>query len=377
MAAAVTGEGALRRAYTRSMPAVLRPLPLLEESMTDVQLQWEEVLEEIMEDEVATSSVHAAVQRVERLASQLKAIKQELLPQMKHFPHHEAASELSFLQYCSRSARAHAIGDPRTRDVVQGEQTRATRLAACVWVWSVCVGTILNDMELISSSLSFAASTGLLDNLTEEVRHAEANAFFLGKIACDEPTLSDADILLACQLFYHLFTGDDAAAELVFCRVMSLLDDCEERDDGKECRGCMLSRLARLAEWVASEDYAALQAFMKPDFPTGGDASYSLPPLIFFFTQVMLDMVVHRQLLQRSFQNAWRPVINVDKPVRCNLRSASSGARMTPSCDASWLSTATKKRLRACSMFRRESLPPRAPWPVPEALVDSCFRMEW
>ncbi|ESL05712.1 hypothetical protein TRSC58_06629 [Trypanosoma rangeli SC58] len=377
MAEAATGDGALRRAYTRSMPAVLRPLSLLEESMADVQLQWEEIIEGVMMEDAVVSSVHAAVRRVERLASQLKAIKQELLPLMKHFSHHKEDSQQSFLRYCSSTVRAPASGDHTVRGVAQGKRTRTTRLAACVWVWSVCIGTILNDLELLSSSLSFAACEGLFDSPMEAVRNVEASAFFLGKTAGNEPTLSDGDVLLACQLLYHLFTGDDSAAELVLRRVMSLLGECEERHDGKECRGCMLNRLARIAEWVAAEDYGALQALMKLDLYTAGGAFHSLPPLVVYFTQMMLDTVVHRQLVQRHFQSAWRPVISVDEPVRAALQDVPLGATMTLSCGVSGTFSATTRRLRVCSLFRRESLPPRVPWPIPEALVDSCFRVEW
>ncbi|KAF8298560.1 hypothetical protein TcYC6_0072690 [Trypanosoma cruzi] len=370
-----TDDGGLRRAYTRSMPAVPRPLWLLEESMRDVQVQWEEIIEGVMVEDVSFSSVRAAVLHVERLASQLKAIKQELMPRLSHFSQKEEDSEQPFLRYCSCAAKPTVNGDNSICDLAQGEQTQAARLAARVWVWGVCVGTIMNDLELLSTSLSFAASTCLLEKFAEEVRLTEASTFFLGKDEGVASPLSDSDLLLACQLLYHLFTGDDAAAEIICHRVLSLIDDCEERDDGKECRGCILSRLVRIAECVAAEDYGALQVLMKVDFFTGVDTLCSLPPLIIFFTQMMLDTVVHRQLVQGCFQNVWRPVINVDRPARDESPSVPSEAMMNSFCSSSRLSFTTKRRLMTCCAVFRESLPPRVPWPIPEDLMDRCFRM--
>ncbi|EKF29971.1 dynein heavy chain, putative [Trypanosoma cruzi marinkellei] len=375
MADVTTDDGGLRRAYTRSVPAVLRPLCLLEKSMRDVQVQWEEIIEGVTVEDVSLSSGRAAMLRVERLASQLKAIKQELMPRLGHFSHQEEDSEQPFLRYCSCAARTTVNEDNSTCDVADGEQTQAVRLAARVWVWCVCVGTIMNDMELLSTSLSFAASTCLLDKFTEEVRLTEGSTFFLGKDEGVAFPLSDGDLLLACQLLYHLFTGDDAAAEIICHRVLSLIDECEERDDGKECKGCILSRLVRIAECVAAEDYGALQLLMKADFFTGVDTSCSLPPLIIFFTQMMLDTVVHRQLVQGCFQNVWRPVINVDRPARDESPSVPLQAMTTSPFASSRLSFTTKRRLMACCTVFRESLPPRVSWPIPEDLMDRCFRM--
>ncbi|KEG14122.1 putative dynein heavy chain [Trypanosoma grayi] len=364
-----TGSGVLRRAYTRSMPTTLRPLALLEESMADVRAQWHAVLAGISPDEENTPAieVRAALRQVERLASQLKAIKQELVPQINHVTSQDVSEE-SFLHYCTSAATAAALCG-----TTQHDRVRLTRLAACVWVWSVCVATVLNDLELLSGSLSFAATCGLFEGTVEEAitSEEEAYAFFFGKTASGATTLRDRDVMLVCELLYHLYTRNDAAAEVAVRRITELMDISGEPSAYHLYMEDVLDDVTRMAVWVATEDYGALNAFVTEAILAEKDGCGSVPPLVLFFTQMMLDNVVQRQLVQAGFQNAWRPVVGVEAP------ATGSMAEPVECRDALRHCAVESRKFLVCRILQCESLPPRGAWPFPADFADNYFRVDW
>lgn len=348
--------------------------------MSTVRAQWSGIIEGVASQGPTTSNVLAAVHQAGRLASQLKAIKQELLPQMRLMTCPGDVVEESFDQYCSRVAADGVMADSNhsSSDAAQEESTRVNRLAACVWVWTVCLATVLNDMELLSTSLSFIASCRSLKDFAEAMLLSESYAFFYGNAADDGSCLSDGDVLLACELLYHLFTRDDAAAEVAFRRVVFLIDACEESIDGSLCRWRFLTTVVRMAECVAVEDYGALKRLMKLDSHADIEPSGLLPPLIILFTQVMLDSVVHRQLVDGCFQNVWRPLISVEMPASTGAPAAkiTSALSLSPSAAGTLISSdlsAASSRWVTCRVLQRESLPPRCSWPLPAALLGCLF----
>ncbi|ORC91593.1 putative dynein heavy chain [Trypanosoma theileri] len=388
--------GTLRRTYTRSMPTVLRPFSLLQESMQDVKTQWYAVITELSGsvETINTADIRAALCRVERIASQLKAIKQELVPLLnRHTSCGGSGEESSFLQYCHWATTLNINSNTNTSNNTEmNEKREVMRLSLCVWVWSVCMATILNDFEFLSASLSFLSCCNLFEDASDEMTLSEVSAFFsAGESTVGISHLTDKELLCTCELLYRLYTRDDAAAEISIGRTISLLENCKKSSsssssllllDGDNREWDMdkndFGAVPCMASWVATEDYGKLSAFLLQSLTTTNTSnttnendrsSFSTPPLLLLFTQLMNNMVVHRQLLQSEFHKVWRPIIDINP----SISSTTTAAGNTGTCTSSWLNSMEKRKLAVCSILQRESLPPRSAWPLPTALVDSIF----
>ncbi|KAG5469532.1 hypothetical protein LSCM1_02755 [Leishmania martiniquensis] len=171
----------LRRSYTRTISSEIRTTEQLQCSFEDVRKQWwglcltytQRREESSCHGKVATEEILPRGTRdaVDRLVSQLKSVKQELLAHLSRLsgalavptipPPSEAASSplpawVSDLMGDSIPCNARASRVEQNSEAIQS-YLQAIWLARRVWAWSLCFATVTMDLELLSSSVSVAA----------------------------------------------------------------------------------------------------------------------------------------------------------------------------------------------------------------------------
>lgn len=199
----------LRRSYTRTIPEDLRTVEQLRLSFEDVRRQWAELCSSYVESKAplisssATCHAQFALQpgvrvSVDRLVSQLKAVKQELLAQLTRFlgflcmpsectltantiadgaangaaglavsaslskkgsfaPEEKWLGDLAGVSPARETATvaAHSSNAPcQESEEPRNEYFAAVWLARRVWVWSICLACATMDLELLSGSVS-------------------------------------------------------------------------------------------------------------------------------------------------------------------------------------------------------------------------------
>ncbi|KPA81055.1 hypothetical protein ABB37_04420 [Leptomonas pyrrhocoris] len=186
----------LRRSYTRTISKHLRTVEQLRLSFEDARRQWRELCFRYKGSSVTHAKTDASCglsllssgirSSVDRLVSQLKAVKQELLAHLTHglealcLPSDAAAAASpstspqpddfvlkekwlqNLLSVYSKGAAAAAVADRQTdalnRDAhaVRREYLLTVWLARRVWVWSICLACATMDLELLSGSVSLS-----------------------------------------------------------------------------------------------------------------------------------------------------------------------------------------------------------------------------
>ncbi|KPI89847.1 hypothetical protein ABL78_1016 [Leptomonas seymouri] len=188
----------LRRPYTRTISKDLRTVEQLQVSFEDVRRQWKCICDTHGGINVATASASASSSSpvvlppgvrssVDQLVSQLKAVKQELLPHLTRMlgalslpidatatasstsPQQDRfAADEKWLEELSRGDRggraaaaataASRQGDASDRSAyaLRKEYLQALWLARRVWAWSICLASASLDLELLSGSISMS-----------------------------------------------------------------------------------------------------------------------------------------------------------------------------------------------------------------------------
>ncbi|AYU82243.1 hypothetical protein LdCL_330033200 [Leishmania donovani] len=171
----------LRRTYTRTIPKDIRTTQQLQRSFEDIREQWRDLCEAYtharaksswhVESAMEEVVPHGTRSAVERLVSQLKSVKQELLAHLSKLsealagpaaplPTGASASALpgwvSDLMGCSDASSARAVRVEQNSKAMQS-YLQVVWLARRVWVWSLCFASVAMDLELLSGSVSVAA----------------------------------------------------------------------------------------------------------------------------------------------------------------------------------------------------------------------------
>ncbi|CAG9580882.1 conserved hypothetical protein [Leishmania major strain Friedlin] len=171
----------LRRTYTRTIPKDIRTTQELQRSFEDIREQWRDLCEAYthakaksswqVESAIEETVPHGTRSAVERLVSQLKSVKQELLAHLSRLsgalagpaaplPTEASASALpawvSDVMGCSHNSRARTVRVEPCSEAMQS-YLQAIWLARRVWVWSLCFASVAMDLELLSGSVSVAA----------------------------------------------------------------------------------------------------------------------------------------------------------------------------------------------------------------------------
>ncbi|KAG5495223.1 hypothetical protein JKF63_02278 [Porcisia hertigi] len=171
----------LRRPYTRTIPKEIRTIVRLKHSFEDVRKQWQDLCKTYTHAQVESTGhvlsategtlSHEVRSAVDRLVSQLKSVKQELLAHLSTLSGALAATSASLATEATASPLPAWVADLMGRSSLPvassscvehiSEEMRgylqAVWLARRVWVWSVCFACILMDLELLSGSVSVAA----------------------------------------------------------------------------------------------------------------------------------------------------------------------------------------------------------------------------
>ncbi|AIO01550.1 hypothetical protein LPMP_332590 [Leishmania panamensis] len=172
----------LRRPYTRTISKEIRTTLQLQRSFEDIREQWRDLCETYTHARVESSSCrirqageavlpHGTRGVVDRLMSQLKSVKQELLAHLSRLsgalavlsvslPTETSAPPLpawvSDLMECSDPLNARTVRVAENSEAMQS-YLQAIWLARRVWVWSLCFASVTMDLELLSGSVSVAA----------------------------------------------------------------------------------------------------------------------------------------------------------------------------------------------------------------------------
>ncbi|CBZ30055.1 conserved hypothetical protein [Leishmania mexicana MHOM/GT/2001/U1103] len=172
----------LRRSYTRTIPKDIRTTRQLHRTFEDIREQWRDLCKAYTHERAKSSSQvesdteevvpHGARSAVERLVSQLKSVKQELLAHLSRLsgalagpaaplPTADTASSLpawvSDLMGSNDTSSASTVRVAQNSEAMQ-HYLQAIWLARRVWVWSLCFASVVMDLELLSGSVSVAAA---------------------------------------------------------------------------------------------------------------------------------------------------------------------------------------------------------------------------
>ncbi|KAG5469177.1 hypothetical protein LSCM4_02575 [Leishmania orientalis] len=171
----------LRRSYTRTIPSEIRTTEQLQLSFEDVREQWWDLCEAYTRgrEEFSCQTKHPAEEvlpgntrsAVDRLVSQLKSVKQELLAHLSRLsgalttpsvPPPSGALDLVLPEWASDLMGNSAPSNVRAVRLEHGSEAmksylQAIWLARRVWAWSLCFAIVSMDLELLSGSVSVAA----------------------------------------------------------------------------------------------------------------------------------------------------------------------------------------------------------------------------
>ncbi|KAG5493680.1 hypothetical protein JIQ42_02054 [Leishmania sp. Namibia] len=171
----------LRRSYTRTIPSEIRTTEQLQLSFEDVREQWWDLCEAYTRrrEEFSCHTKHPAEEvlprntrsAVDRLVSQLKSVKQELLAHLSRLsgaftapsvPPTSGALDLLLPEWASDLMGNSAPSNVRAVRLEHGSEAMQSYLqviwlARRVWAWSLCFATVSMDLELLSGSVSVAA----------------------------------------------------------------------------------------------------------------------------------------------------------------------------------------------------------------------------
>ncbi|KAG8347414.1 hypothetical protein ERJ75_000326600 [Trypanosoma vivax] len=374
-------NSSLRRPYTRSIPAQLRSVQQLEESTLDVVAQWHLLVEEVISKTSPRSC--DALRRLERLASQIKAVMQELtaLTNEQLCVQH---STLSFEEFCSWASSPVTTYAPDIGTKLQKMQEVC--LSACVV--SLCIAVVMNDLELLISSMSFAQSHHLIMELgAGGFAHSRLAHRFFAPVSGNKEAeqLPDVDVLFACKLFYCLCTENGCEEETMAQQVVQQLESAE--NEAEDCgslaahRSAFFIFISHLALALAAEDYPRVCKHVARGFRDGGGRHHSPPSLLFLFTHVMFNLVVRRKLVEAKFQEVWRPVISIDTSHTSVERGGPAvyAVALCPSPGEGDVHSATDdptkhtRYMLASAMLQRECLSVQGAWPLPFPMLERLF----
>ncbi|SCU73003.1 uncharacterized protein TEOVI_000458700 [Trypanosoma equiperdum] len=399
----------IRRPYTRSIPVKLRSLAQLEESTVDATTQWYELLEQLVTETdvkgiLQQTTKRKAARKLEELASQLRAVMQEMTAQSGRVVR-EGVDTQSFEQFCAWAGSTPSL---QTTEASNG-CTQMDKLCARVCMLCLCVAVILNDLELLICGMSFAESHKLLETYSREceqrsVRQSNSipdSGMEKGKnsedvVLCstvahtlicgnDHNTfvpLADGDVLLACTLLYYLYTQDGPSASksvMILERVLHYAEEVGYTSDVLDETGGyridFFYTISRMANWVETDNCPRLYQRIAHGFQGGSEVLVPFPPFVFLFTQVMLHMVVRRRLVEMQLQNVWRPVVTMDAaPVGCDGTAAETCSHVHPTVSSTSLCSAHgSKSFAVCLMLQRACLSQYRSWPLPMELQKSFF----
>lgn len=333
----------LRRPYTRTVSADIRPLPVLALSFADATRQWRDLVIERRHVDIqeagarplhcppknatlsdaavvvvsADKAARQALAALERIASQLKAVKQELVvlagrapfpvaPQAA--PHDDPESQDAvtwpFIDTAIEAAFFGSLVSPPVAPFTGGGDSTDDSwcelrcLQRRVWVWSILVGLTLADLDLLAGSLATAqqelfAEADFQSNMPSgnnkkdgdernRASGSELVSFFTlcpagegtnTATTCDASESAafplDSLFISAASLLYSVLTGDDAAASRAAQRwtdISSLLvysindgDDYDYGEDDEEGDGIAVRGVEALSTAEATAVYAIVR----------------------------------------------------------------------------------------------------------------------
>ncbi|KAG5469880.1 hypothetical protein CUR178_02022 [Leishmania enriettii] len=171
----------LRRSYMRTIPSEIRTTEQLQLSFEDVREQWWDLCEAYTRgrEEFSCQTKHPSEEvlprdtrsAVDRLVSQLKSVKQELLAHLSRLsgaltapsvPPPSGPLDLLLPEWVSDLMGNSAPSNVRALRLEHGLEAMQSYLqviwlARRVWAWSLCFAIISMDLELLSGSVSVAA----------------------------------------------------------------------------------------------------------------------------------------------------------------------------------------------------------------------------